>query len=482
MLKKVFLAGCVLGMSTAAFAQKAPASSIPDSVKANYVKLARSSKPEDIEKVKQAISKYENGKTEDEVVFAMRLAGTINESSVADSLNEVVVKRWPRGHQAMIAGYNNIVGTPGNAKQKLAMYNKWIRKFPEPKTSSDIVYDYAKSEIASAYASGKDAKNTRLWVSRIKEKNYKSVVQIVESKVLFEHGDTTDAEAFIREGLAGAKAGLAGNPNPMAKNDYIEYLISYAQMLYDEKKYSQALSPITEAYNASETKGRCDELYALILTKNSKGSEALPILSQLVKDGQGGDEDLNNLKTAYVQDKGSDAGYEAYYNELIKVRQQNVEEKLKKEMLSMDAPSFTLVDLDGNKVSLDDLKGKVVVLDFWATWCGPCKRSFPAMKMAVNKYKDDPNVKFLFIDTWEHTADPSKSVKALMDAGKYPFHVLLDTKQTKVVDQFKIHGIPAKFIIDGNGKIRYQLTGFSGSNDAAVEELSMMIESARNAR
>lgn len=482
MLKKFFLAGCALGMSAAAFAQKAPASSIPDSVKTEYGKLARSSKPEDIEKVKQAISKYEEGNTEDEVTFAMRLAGTINESAVADSLNDVVVKRWPHGHQAMIAGYNNIVSTPGNAKQKLAMYNKWIRKFPEPKTNPDIVYDYARSEIASAYAAEKDVKNTRLWVSRIKEKNYKPMVQIVESKVLFAHGDTTAAEALIREGLAGAKAGLGGNPNPMAKNDYIAYLISYAQMLYDEKKYSQALPPITEAYNTSDNKEGSEELYALTLIKNDKGAGALPILSQFVKEGRGGDEDLKQLKTAYVQAKGSDVGYEAYYNELIQVRRQNIEEKLKKEMLSTDAPSFTLVDLDGNKVSLDELKGKVVVLDFWATWCGPCKRSFPAMKMAVNKYKDDPNVKFLFIDTWEHSSDPSKSVKALMDAGKYPFHVLLDTKQAKVVDQFNIHGIPAKFIIDGNGKIRYQLTGFSGSNDAAVEELSMMIESARNAR
>src|SRR5690554_8083345 len=78
------------------------------------------------------------------------------------------------------------------------------------------------------------------------------------------------------------------------------------------------------------------------------------------------------------------------------------------------APDFTLEDLEGNTVSLKDLEGKVVVLDFWATWCAPCIKSFPAMQMAVNKYKDDPEVEFLFINTWEQRDEPKDMIQQLM--------------------------------------------------------------------
>jgi thiol-disulfide isomerase/thioredoxin len=126
------------------------------------------------------------------------------------------------------------------------------------------------------------------------------------------------------------------------------------------------------------------------------------------------------------------------------------------------------------------LKGKVVVLDFWATWCGPCKASFPAMQTAVNKYKDDANVVFLFIDTRENKEpQPMKDDAAkFVKDNNYTFHVLLDEKD-KIIANYNVSGIPTKFVIDPKGNVKYTSVGYNGNADELVQELSLMVENAK---
>jgi peroxiredoxin len=145
-----------------------------------------------------------------------------------------------------------------------------------------------------------------------------------------------------------------------------------------------------------------------------------------------------------------------------------------------EAPDFSLVDLDGKSVKLSELRGKVVVLDFWATWCGPCIMSFPGMKLSMDKFKNNPNVKFLFVDTYERVdASQWKSTVAsfVKQRGFDSFPVILDVGG-EVAGNYGVNGIPAKFCIDKEGKIKFKSTGYLGSNDAILKEMTAWVEEA----
>lgn len=183
------------------------------------------------------------------------------------------------------------------------------------------------------------------------------------------------------------------------------------------------------------------------------------------------------LRAIYMKKTESENGFDTYFKNLQNEGRSALETKLKKQMINQPAAQFSLFDLDGKQISLSDYKGKVVVVDFWATWCVPCKESFPAMQKTIDKYKDDKDVIFLFVNTWQTEVDKKKNAEDFLAKTKYTFHVLLDI-DNKVITNYKVSGIPTKFVIDAKGNIRFNSVG-AKTGDLAVEELSLMIELAR---
>lgn len=110
------------------------------------------------------------------------------------------------------------------------------------------------------------------------------------------------------------------------------------------------------------------------------------------------------------------------------------------------APDFELKTLDGKTVKLSDYRGKKVILNFWATWCPPCKAEMPDIQKYYNEADD--NVEILAVNI-----DPQYDVKKFVRDANVTFPVLLDSKD-EVNTLYKILTIPTTYFIDGEGIIR----------------------------
>jgi len=130
---------------------------------------------------------------------------------------------------------------------------------------------------------------------------------------------------------------------------------------------------------------------------------------------------------------------------------------------------FTLSKLDGGRLPLNSMKGKVVVLDFWATWCGPCRVQHPLYEQVRTRFKDNPNVVFLAVNSDEDRA----LVKPFLERQKWSQDVVFEDG---LATFFRVSSIPTTIVLDRRGELRSRMPGFIA--DRFVDMLSDRINSA----
>jgi len=121
--------------------------------------------------------------------------------------------------------------------------------------------------------------------------------------------------------------------------------------------------------------------------------------------------------------------------------------KINPNVIKTKAIDFKLKDLSGKELSLSDLKGKKVFLNFWATWCPPCKAEMPEIQKLYEETKDS-NLVIIAVEIGE----PLSTVKSFIDETKYSFKVLLDSDQS-VATKYNVASIPTSYFIDVDGNI-----------------------------
>lgn len=126
-------------------------------------------------------------------------------------------------------------------------------------------------------------------------------------------------------------------------------------------------------------------------------------------------------------------------------------------------------DFDGNTVALSEFKGKVVLIDFWETWCKPCLDSFPTMQKLMSDYPDD----FVVLAVTPGFADTEEDARKFISNHDYDFVYLLDAD--KLHQKLRVQGIPYKVFVDANGNYIESSMGSNGP-EADYEKAVSIIE------
>ena len=143
--------------------------------------------------------------------------------------------------------------------------------------------------------------------------------------------------------------------------------------------------------------------------------------------------------------------------------------------VSEKAADFTVQMIDGRKINLADLKGKVVLLNFWATWCGPCMMEFHELPSKILTPFKEKDFVFLPISRGETLATVTKGMEDLDKKG-IAFPVGIDPSKS-IWDKYGTTGIPKNFLIDKQGVIRYESVGYEeGGLDVLAKEIEKLLK------
>lgn len=238
-----------------------------------------------------------------------------------------------------------------------------------------------------------------------------------------------------------------------------------------------AIADLSKAleYGGNDAPQEAGGMLVELLMTTGRNDEARDVAERAIRKGNASATVLNAYRSLQRGNGMDSVKVEQLVADLKKDGRGILVARLAKEMMHSNAIDGTFTTLDGKPVNIADWKGKVVILDYWATWCGPCRSSFPSMQKLYEQYKNNPNVVFAIVNVWERDKDRVKIVRDFLSQNKnLTFPVYLD-KSDAVVGKFGVTGIPTKFYLGKDGRVQFKEVGYL-PEEQFLEEATNRIE------
>lgn len=293
-----------------------------------------------------------------------------------------------------------------------------------------------------------------------------------------------NALALVSKGLAAAADGSIKPPSYGTSEWNEEQRVAKSELRFVEgaiyraqKQTDRAIASLEESctIGGTQTEKGCYEMLIGLYRDQQMMKKARSLAERAISQGATTQGIMDAYRMILAQD-GLDSS--AIADKETALRQEGrsfLAERVVREMLNQPLIDGTFTTLDGAPMKISDWKGKVVIIDYWATWCGPCRQSFPSLQKLYERYSKNPNVMFAVVNVWERSDDRAKTVRDFLKTNPtLTFPMFIDPKD-EVVRTYGVTGIPTKFYLGKDGRVQFKEVGFT-PEEQFLEDATTRIE------